>query len=771
MRQLEDLRGRFDILGRKYEAAQLEADGKAILESKLATAITELNTANLKITAYEKKAVNLSQEIKESKAALLQARASEEQLRSQLEEIQRKSDACTDDLHRQLSQMEGKVRYAEAGLDQMRSSAERTIAEEQEKHRKQREALQKRLDEAQTELQMKSTETDETNAFVERTVKYQQEAWEKSYADLESEVSAHKLSLELASKRLSDVQTEHDSTQTQLAHLEAELQQKQDIDSRRQTREATNQSIIEGLRTQHDTAQKKITSLQDTKNQHDRLDEERETREKASKQLINELREERDSAQFLIGVLQDNEMQRASDEIAREAREKDFQSKMSGLRNECDEATASLRALRAANDRQQNQDQATVKPGHEPMTENIMPPRISESQAPLKQRRKVDRNNNTIVTENVRNAPQPIDFRGMRTQTQVSTPTLPTLTGEVGHRTATRPSLRNEKASDDHQQDRLPSSSGSLENDEMLDSTITPAVVVKAPAARTFGSTLQTNSTQDEAGLPKTASRASQTFSIPLDFSGNPRVGRDRSPANNAPSTIPLQGVQSPNFQIYEDSQILVSDSHFEVESVGENFTFRKPFPRSNSASKRVTRMTSDKSIEVRDVLSRSTQRAPDNTGYSTFSQSNNTPEKSNYPFGSSPEFMNTPSFKVKRQYSGPNRPGSAGQSSARPPSSPMADPRLTARSGAAKRGSLQDSQQTEDPPAKKRAVPAATKAAKKQQTNESLSARSSQSVKDLPRVEDMNAGRSTGKSQSSHMRSSATSTRTTRNQAKASKG
>jgi hypothetical protein len=134
---------------------------------------------------------------------------------------------------------------------------------------------------------------------------------------------------------------------------------------------------------------------------------------------------------------------------------------------------------------------------------------------------------------------------------------------------------------------------------------------------------------------------------------------------------------------------------------------------------------------------------------------------------------MNPPSNKVKRQYSGSSRPGSSGQAIARPPSSPMPDPRLVARSGAAKRGALQDSQQTEEePPTKRRATPAATKTVRRRVTDEGPpAARSSQSVKDLPRVEDMNTGRNTGKSQSSHMRSSGVTTRTTRNQAKASKG
>jgi len=177
VRQLEDLRGRHKVLEHKYQAAQLEASGKSVVESRLTTTIAGLDAAKLKVTRYEKEAVSLTQEIKECKTALLQSRNAGENLKSQLEELQTQSDACNNDLRRQLSQAEGKARYAEAGLDQMRSSAEKTISDEQEKHRKQREALQKRLDEAQTELQMKTAEADDTQAFVERTVRHQQEAW------------------------------------------------------------------------------------------------------------------------------------------------------------------------------------------------------------------------------------------------------------------------------------------------------------------------------------------------------------------------------------------------------------------------------------------------------------------------------------------------------------------------------------------------------------------------------------------------------------------
>jgi hypothetical protein len=767
VRQLEDLRGRFRILDRKHEAAQLEASAKAIVESKFATAITELDAAKLKITEYEKEAGNLTQEIIECKTALLQSRNAGERLKGQLEELQTQTDACNNDLRRQLSQVEGKARYAEAGLDQMRSSAEKTISDEQEKHRKQREALQKRLDEAQTELQMKSAEADDTRTFVERTVRHQQEAWEKSYADLESKVSEHKLSLELTSETLSDVQTERDAIQTRLTHLQVELQQQQQSDAHRQTREVTNLGIIDDLRKQHDAAQKEIANLQATRNQHDRLVDEYEARETTSKEFINELRKECDSAKSQVATLQAGERQRASDDHARKARETDLQSKIDDLRTERDAANAALSTLRAASEHRQQNDQAIVKPGHQLMTDRIVPPKVSQYSAPVKQRRKADRNTNTIVTETLRSEPQPTDFRAMRTQT-------PAFTGNSDQDISTRPSLHHENSSSSHQKDRLPSTSVFLENDDVSDHPTKPALGDKGSDARFSGSfAMQASSTLNEAEFPKIASRPTHSIPVSLYFSGKPQVSEGRSFAGDATPAIPSQASHSSGFHIYEDSQPVVSDGQFEDESVRANFTFRKPFPPSNSASKRITRRTSDKPLEGRVAPLRDTQHQPDDTGNSVLSQSNKTPEVSKYPFGSSPEFMNPPSNKVKRQYSGSSRPGSSGQAIARPPSSPMPDPRLVARSGAAKRGALQDSQQTEEePPTKRRATPAATKTVRRRVTDESPpAARSSQSVKDLPRVEDMNTGRNTGKSQSSHMRSSGVTTRTTRNQAKASKG
>jgi hypothetical protein len=832
VRQLEDLRSRHKVLEHRYQAAQLEASGKAVVESRLTTTIAELDAAKLKVTRYEKEAVSLTQEIKECKTALLQSRNVGEHLKSQLEELQTQSDACNNDLRRQLSQVEGKARYAEAGLDQMRSSAEKTISDEQEKHRKQREALQKRLDEAQSELQMKTAEADDTQAFVERTVRHQQEAWEKSYADLESKVSEHKSSLELTSKRLSDVQTERDTIQTQLAELQAELQQQQESNTHRWARETTNLGIIDDLRKQHDAAQKEIANLQAIKNQHDRLVDEYEARENTSKDFLNELRKECDLARSQIATLQAGERQRASDDHARGARENELQRKVDDLQNECntanaalmalrarearesdlqrkvddlqnerdtanaalrtlrarearesdlqhkvddlqderDTANTALKALRAASDHRQNNDKAISKPALQLASDNTVPPKVSQYLAPVKQHRKADRNTNTIVTETLRNEPQPTN-RAMRARTPVFTSAPTTLAGNSDQNISTR---YYEKSSSSHQKDRLPSTSAFLGHHELLNSTINPAVAVEGSDTRFSGSSLQRNSTLDEAGFPKIAPRSSQAFAIPLDFSGNPRVSEVRSFADNAPSAIPSQVSQhSSGFQIYEDSQPLVSDGHFEDESVRANFTFRKPFPPSNSASKRITRRTSDKSLEGRAAPSRGTQqRQPDNTVAPVPSQSDKTPETSKYPFGSSPEFMNPPSTKVKRQYSGSSRPGSSGQAIIRPPSSPMPDPRLVARSGAAKRSALQDSQHTvEEPPTKRRANPAATQTVRRRTTDEGPTARSSQSVKDLPRVEDMNTGRNTGKSQSSHMRSSAVSTRTTRNQAKASKG
>ena len=776
VRQLEDLRGRFKVLDQKYEATQLEANGKAIVESRLTTAIAELDSGKLKMNEYEKEAVSLTQEIKECKTALLQSRATGERFQSQLEELQSKTDAHHNDLSRQLLQAEAKAKCAESGLDQMRFSAEKTISEEQEKHRKQREALQKRLDESQTELQMSNTEAEDTRAFVETTVRHQQEAWQKLHADLEFKVSEHKLSLELKNNDLNDLQIERDALQTQLTQLQARLQMQQESGAHRQTREAVNQGVIENFRHQYDAAQEDIASLQAVGNKHDRLEAEYGAREQISKDSTNKLQKEQDAAKALIETLQAAERQRKSADVARDARENALQKEMDDLQNERDAASAVLRVLRAVSDHRQNSEQATTMSRNQPASDTIVPPEVSEHSVPVKQRRKADRNTNTIVAENLRSEPQPTESRNMSPPASVFALSSTMLAENLGQDISMRPDYHHESALNRSQKGTPPPNLESLEKDEVLDSTPTRDVRIKAADTRSFGSSMQTDSTLNEAGFPKIKSHSSQAIDMSLDFSGKPLVSDGRSLANGAPSATPSQLLHSPGFQIYEGSQILVSDRQPEEESVRDNFTFRKPFPLSNSASKRTARTTSNKSVESNKsreshpAPSCDTLRQPDKTSNSVFSQAHRTQETSNYAFGSSPEFMNPASTKVKRRYSGLNRPGGSSQQ-IRPPSSPMPDPRLVARSGAAKRGALQDSQQTDDPPAKRRSVPANTKADKHRSADESLMARSSQSVKDLPRVEDMNAGRSTTKCQSSHMRSSGTSTRMTRNQAKATKG
>ena len=767
VRQLEDLRGRFKVLDHKYEAAKLEASEKAVLESKLATAVAELDSAKLKIAGYEKEAENLAHEITECKTVLLQSRAAGAQFRSQQEELKSKADACTNDLRRQLSQAEAKAKFAEAGLDQMRNSAEKTISEEQEKHRKQQEALQNRLNEAQTELQMSNIQADDTRVFVERTVKHQQEAWQKSHADLESKISEYKLSLELKSSGLNDVQTERDTLQMQLTQLQTELHLQRESDTQRKAREATNQGVIDDLRHEYDAAQKELAGLQAIRHQHDRLRDESAAREAISKDSINVLQKEHDSAKALIATLQTGEKQRASDDVERAARENVLQREIDDLRNARDTANNPLRTLCAASDDRQNIDQIIAKP----LSNTIVPPQVTGHSAPVKQRRRADRNTNTIVTENVRNETQPTESRAMPTQMLAFPPFSSTLAQNLGS------DLQQETASSRHQLGILPSNSEFPEKGEMLDSTYIQGVDVKDSDSQFFGSSMQTNSTLNGAGFPNIKSRSSQAFDMPLDFSGKQRVGEGRSLTNDASSAIPSQILHSPGFQIYEDSQVLVSDGQLEEEPVRDNYTFRKPFPPSNSASKRVTRTTSNKSLESdkshegRAASSRRTEHQPDNTGNPIFSQSNKTPETSNYAFGSSPDFMNPPSSKMKRQYSGLSRPVNSSQP-IRSPSSPMPDPRLVARSVTTKRGAQQDSHQTDEPATKRRAVPAASNVVRDRTVDESLLAtRSSQSVKDLPRVEDMNAGRNANKSQPSHMRSSGTSTRTTRNQPKASRG
>jgi hypothetical protein len=102
-----------------------------------------------------------------------------------------------------------------------------------------------------------------------------------------------------------------------------------------------------------------------------------------------------------------------------------------------------------------------------------------------------------------------------------------------------------------------------------------------------------------------------------------------------------------------------------------------------------------------------------------------------------------------------------------------LLDPRIVKKISGNKRVAARDPQSERDlePPAKKkRAVQSVAGSKSKPPSDDSFLGRSSQSVNDLPRMEDLNAGLAGGQMQSSHMRTSAGSRRTTRNQ-KTSKG
>jgi hypothetical protein len=449
--------------------------------------------------------------------------------------------------------------------------------------------------------------------------------------------------------------------------------------------------------------------------------------------------------------LKASEKQSKSDEAERKEREVDTQRQLDDMRNECDIAQATVKELNAKRSEMQipnnvNADESHwVAPqpgsGGEFHIDDFAPPPIPEHSAIPKQRKRADRNTNTIIGSGFasrRAASQSIQSKALPTRAQVLIPA--------------KPALDTTRTSSSH--------------DEMLD------VVSSQPEWETQtqlfdfrGSKKSTLS--GHTGIP-------QAFATSLDFSGKPLIATNEPFAEKIQALGPSRSDSGSDFKIHENSQNSLNEGIDENSSVCANFTFRKPFSLPNSGSKRLKRTASDKSLGGHSASSRGTRRTRENLDGLSDQQANEMLEVSAYPYGSSPEFMNPPSTMTKRRYSGgPATPGQLESHMSRRQSTPLPDPRLVKRTSGNKRVTAKDVQLEDDlePPAKKKRATQSGPGSKSKPSNgDSPLGRSSQSVKDLPRMENLDAGRAGGQIQSSHMRTSAGSRRNTRSQ-KGSKG
>jgi hypothetical protein len=616
----------------------------------------------------------------------------------------------------------------------MKSSAEKTIREEQERHRKQQEALQQRLDQAQSELQTKSEEADDHHAFVERTVTQQQAVWQRLNADLETKASDVKAQLEETNRLLHGAQEEQNNLQTTIASLQTEIQKHHKSEAGYRSREDTSRAAMDGLRQQLDAAKTEITSLQAVQQRYLRERDERLSREARAKSAYDTLRKDHEAITAVVADLKASEKLSKSYEAERKQREVDRQRQLDDMRNERDVAHTV-----DADESHWVAPQPEFGEGFH--VDNLVPPPTPERSLVPRKRKRADRNTNTIFRSEVaygRAASQFTQPEVLQTRAQVVIPAKPALN-----------TTRNLSS-----------------HDEMLD------VASSQPERGT-----QTQLFDHRGSKKSTLSGhtgISQAFATSLDFSGKPLVATKEPFAEKVQALGPSQSNSGSDFKIYEDSQNSLNEGIDEESSVRANFTFRKPYPLPNSGSKRLKRTASDMSLGGHSASSRGTRRTPENLASLSDQRANKTPEVSVYPYGSSPEFMNPPSTMTKRRYSGgPATPGQLESHMSRRPSTPLPDPRIVKRTSGKKRGTAKDMQLEDDlePPAKKkRATQSVAGSKSKPPNDESFLGRSSQSVKDLPRMEDLNAGRAGGQIQSSHMRTSAGSRRITRNQ-KGSKG
>lgn len=616
------------------------------LELKLA----EGEAAKARIPAYDNKIAELTQSIEQCNADLLHARSMREQAQEEAEEERRQRQSDIDNLRRKLSQVEEEARAAEAGIAQTKIDAEQTISFEGERHRKEQEMLQHRLDQAQSELQMRSEEADDARAFMERNVAQQQELWHTSNAELEAKASRYQIMLEEERQGLQRVRNSQDDLRAAVSKLEAEVKKHRQQEVDYNVRENASQVIIADLRAQFDASKSKIAELQAVQQRYLREKDERSSREAKTKSTLDDLRKE------LAAVKAEKSHPRVSQE-QNENGQAHVRNNGSGMtqdkHNDRGAAQSASDGLQAIHIEPSQLHTEGLQDGRElslPSKQQrrlavVVPHMESQPSQVPKQRKKADRNTNTIVTSGVRS----------------------------GH--------------------------------------------------------------------------------VPV----------------NAAHVLDHQHVaQDADFRIYEDSHDSPNHGLGQESTVNANQRhFRKPVPLPNSGSKRLTRTTSDKSLEGRSTGSRGTRRTPENTFGQFPSQAYKTPEASRYPLGSSPEFMN-PNTKTKRRYSGNSNgtPRNVESPVIHHPEAPLFDPRIIARPSVNSRMPFKRGQQDDmlDPPTKKQSRVSAMQQTSDRMTDDTFLGRSSQSVNSLPRIGDLNVGRISQLS-SSNMRSSAEPRRITRSQ------
>lgn len=712
LQQLADLASRYQNLELKYQAAQKATEENEALTAKYTALVSDYDAAKSRLIQQTDNLQAQTQDLESCRASLSQIRTMKDQASVDMEVLRSEKDANIQNLRAELSQVEERYKFAEAGLAQMKSSAEAAISQEQERHRKQREAWQHRLDEAQSELQSRSEETESMRKFAEESLKSQQAFWQRKYADLETKAAESKAATENVAATVEDLRKQLDSAQSKLTSLQ---KGKQDIVHRAQeqhARETTMSNTIRDLRGQHEAAQTKIWQYQSEEQQ--RLDNAtNESRlDRRLKKLPNTSQHERNTALVEVPSTQFSEEQQHQGSASQVV----------------------LGKMQAASPSQE----------HRSVT-SIVPPKISERPTLGKQRRKADRNTNTIVgSMSLHGRPGGGQAHSSIPGDQVEV-TTPTPSQAASPQDAPSPFGR-----------QLQKQTSNSASDEMLDTFATKQPVVS----------LDVQQQHDPA----------QAYTPWLDFSGNPITSKEKAFAVYASSSSLVQNaVLNPGFDVFEDARASPDGRTF-ADRVQADFTFRKPCPLPNSASKRSLRTASDKSSE-RATTSRAAHLASDNIDDDFPGQPPMFPSKSQNMEGSSPDFMNPSATKAKRTYSGISSGGGersisrrAARSSQRS-SAPLLDPRLIARSVGAKRQRQDEDEETQNHPTKKHMKQTGSKAIEGAVVDDSFVARSSQSVNDLPRIQDVNEGRTYKNQQASHMRTSGPSSRATRSQTNKKKG
>lgn len=510
-------------------------------------------------------------------------------------------------------------------------------------------------------------------------------------------------------------------------------------------------SCQKSLDDDHETHRKQTEALQESlaEARHEAGDM---AREKEELRQSSEKRLQHEQATWQTSV-NDSKSRMVAERDARQEAE----ALVASLRNECDALRAEIASLQAGqrNGSAPGQISSTSEGSalsvvHDDHNDDRTTPTEQTRQTmPARPRKRADRNTNTIIETRPVLAPEILRLTSRAGENSQIHPGSPELEVKDSQVQVVVPKVTSKEAM------LMPAPPAKLvqkssDSDEMLD-TVTQH---NAPArAHPLAPETQFEDTPTTSAAFKSSvssSSAHRLTSLPSQSYGPSSyfAQRQTERSDSLPQRKPQQQSQppSPGFQIYEDPHSSYSKDG--LQGLRDNeFVFRKAIPKPNSASKRVARSTSDNTAtSQQSYRPRAKYQTPELTepmaGFAARPQPQDHLQYVSQPLGSSgstPPFMQQPSSKKTQQYHGSSG-GKAKRRSSQRSTTPLPDPRLTARAAGQKRAAERNDQQLQQPMQKRRMIQptAALTATAGHVFNGGKTSRASQSVNELPRISDV---------------------------------